>query len=452
MKLILVAAPLLFASCASTVLKQTATSHHLATTSSWWQDQPQPKLRTWWSSFHDSQLTRLVDLSLEKHPNIASAAAAVREAQAQRQVTQANLFPLLNYSVSSSSSRTWKSGNDTTNSSFSAGLSASWEADLFGKNHQQLLSSDAAVQAAKADFDSARASLAAETALAYLQLRAAESDFSLLQKSIESQEETTQLAQWREQAGTADSLAADQARSALESSRASLSTLQQSIEELRNRLNLLTGQRPGRLTFPEGKGIPSPSNSLAGSIPADTIRQRPDVRSAGYRWVQAIAQTRSANASQYPSLTLSGSLGLSSQGTSKIFDTQSIAGNIIAGLTGPIFDAGRIRSQIEVQNAAEEQAFSSYQLTLLTALSEVEDALIATRRISERIATVKSASNLAKSAADLAAQKYQAGVIDITQVLETQRNEISLQRDLINTQLDYASAHVELYRALGGGW
>ena len=176
------------------------------------------------------------------------------------------------------------------------------------------------------------------------------------------------------------------------------------------------------------------------------------MRSAGYRWVQAIAQTRSANASQYPSLTLSGSLGLSSQGTSKIFDTQSIAGNIIAGLTGPIFDAGRIRSQIEVQNAAEEQAFSSYQLTLLTALSEVEDALIATRRISERITTVKSASNLAKSAADLAAQKYQAGVSDITQVLETQRNEISLQRDLINTQLDYASAHVELYRALGGGW
>ena len=451
MKLILVAAPLLFASCASTVLKQTATSHHLATTSSWWQDQPQPKLRTWWSSFHDSQLTRLVDLSLEKHPNLASAAAAVRQAQAQRQLTQANLFPLLNYSTSGNSSRTWNSDNDGSNSSFSAGLSASWEADLFGQNKQQYLSADAALQASKADLDSARASLAAETALAYLQLRAAETDFALLQKSIKSQEETTELAVWREEAGTADSLAADQARSALKSSLASLSTLQQSIEQLRNRLNLLTGQAPGSLTFAKGTTIPTPSSKLAEKIPADTVRQRPDVRSAGYRWVQAIAQTRAANADQYPSLTLSGSLGLSSVGNSKFFDVQTITGNVIAGLTGPLFDAGRIRSQIAVQNAAEEQAFASYRLTLLTALSEVEDALIATRRIEERITTVKSASTFAKSAADLAAQKYEAGVIDITQVLETQRNEISLQRDLVSTQLDYASAHVELYRALGGG-
>ncbi|WP_411845056.1 efflux transporter outer membrane subunit [Roseibacillus persicicus] len=452
MKLLLVAAPLLLASCASVSLEETATSHQLATTSSWWSEQPQPNLRSWWSSFNDSQLTRLVNLSLQQHPSIDSAIAAVRGAQAQRQVTQASLFPSLDYSVSTSSNRTWSNGNDSTTPSFSTGLSASWEADLFGKNQQELLASDAAVQAAKADFASIRASLAAETALAYLQLRAAESDLSLLQDSIKSQEETTQLAQWREQAGTADSLAADQARSALESSQASLSTLRQSTEELRNRLNLLTGQPPGSLSFAPNGEIPTPSNSFAKSIPTDTIRQRPDVRSAGYRWVQAIALTRSANADQYPSLTLSGNLGLSSLGASKIFNAQSIAGNIIAGLTGPIFDAGRIRSQIAVQNAAEEQAFASYRLTLLTALSEVEDALIAARRTQERIVTVSSASKLAKSAADLASQKYEAGVIDITQVLETQRNEITLQRDLVSTRLDNATAYVELYRALGGGW
>lgn len=447
MKPFLAIVPLLFASCATSSLNRTSTSPELATT--WWKDQPHPSLTSWWSSFNDSRLTRLINLSLEKHPDIDSAAAAVREAQAQRRIANSSLFPSLDYSFSQSSSRT---GSNNSINSTSASLSASWEADLLGKNKQLLFASDASLHAAEANLDSARASLAAETAIAYLQLRAAESDLALVQDSIKSQEETSRIAQWREQAGTADSLESDQARSILESSRSTLSTVRQGIEELRNRLNLLTGHAPDSLNIPTGKDIPTPSQNLAKNIPADTVRQRPDIRAAGYRWLQAIAQTRSANAEKYPSLTLSGSLGTNALKASKLFDAQSVAGNVIAGLTGPIFDAGRIRSQIDAQNAVEEQAFATYRLSLLTGLSEVEDALIAIRRTSERTSTLSSATRLAQSAAELAAQKYEAGVIDITQVLETQRNEIALQRQLVSTRLDYASAHAELYRALGGGW
>ncbi|MDP0491078.1 MAG: efflux transporter outer membrane subunit [Verrucomicrobiota bacterium JB023] len=453
MKSILATLPLLLASCATLPLEQTSTSSQLAI--SWWetQNQPSPNLTDWWSSFGDPELSRLVRLALEQHPDLASAAAAVREAQASRNETRSDLFPALDYSASRSTDRSVAfNGKDTTSHSFSSGLNASWEADLFGKNHQLVLAGNAAILAAQADLNSARASLAAETALAYLQLRSAETDLALVQDSIKSQEETTQLAQWREQAGEADSLEAEQALSSLESSRASISSLQQTIEELRNQLNLLTGQPPRTLNVSAEKPLPIPSRNLAAQFPADTVRQRPDVRADGYRWVQAIAQTQSVTAEQYPSLTLSGSLGLNSQGLSKIFDPQSLVGDLVVGVTGPIFDAGRIRSRIAVQNAAEEQTYHDYRSTLLTALSEVEDALIAIRRTQERITTLETAVGHAQSAAQLAASSYEAGVIDITQVLETQRSEITLERDLASTRLDYASAHVELYRALGGGY
>ena len=420
----------------------------------WWDGpgQSSNQLVGWWNSFNDAELSRLIGLALKQSPDISSAIAAVREAQALRKASASSLFPSLDYSASRGISKVWKSDNGKSLQSFSAGLSTSWEADLFGKNQKQLLAADAGARAVEANLASARTSLAAETALAYLQLRAAESDFSLVQDSIRSQEETTQLAVWRRQAGQADALESDQAQSALASAQASLASLTQSIEQLKNRLTLLTGQAPRTLAISDGGAIPSPNDRLAKNIPTDTLRQRPDVRAAGYRWLQSIAQTEAVRAEQFPSLTLSGSLGVNSTGVTKVFNPESIAGNLVAGLVGPIFDAGRIRSRITAQNAVEEQAFHSYQKSLLTALSEVEDALIACRRSQEQIQSLVKASQFAQSAAKLAAEKYEAGVIDFSQVLETQRSEITLQRQLASSRLDYSSAHIALYRALGGGW
>jgi outer membrane protein TolC len=198
--------------------------------------------------------------------------------------------------------------------------------------------------------------------------------------------------------------------------------------------------------------VPVPQRRLAIGIPADTIRQRPDVRAAGYNWVAAIANTRSAEAEKLPSLRLSGSLGVDTLRSSKLFNPESAAAGIIAGISGPIFDAGRIRANIAAQGEAEEQALLSYETSILTALSEVEDALIACRKTEERMATLQRAASAAKDASRLANQRYRAGVIDIITVLDTQRSDLALEETLINVRADRAAAHVQLYKALGGGW
>ncbi len=413
---------------------------------------PDRDLSTWWSSFGDPQMTRLIREALAGNRDVASAVARVRQAQAQRDAQKASLFPSLGYDGSRSSGTGWiDDGGRSSFTSYSAGLSASWEADFFGKNRQSVLAASAEAEAAKENLYSAQASLASEVALAYLDLRAAEERLEIVKRSLTSREETTQLASWRAQAGEIDQLELRQSESSLESARSQIASQEQNIAQTKNRLALLCGRTPGGISTGSGD-VPSPAYRLAVGIPADTIRQRPDVRAAGYNWVAAIARTKSAQAEQLPSLRLSGSLGVDTLRSSKLFNPESIAAGVVAGISGPIFDAGRIRANITAQGAAEEQALLSYESSILTALSEVEDALIACRRTAERLASLEKAAFAAKEASKLANQKYRAGVIDITTVLDTQRSDLALEETVAAVKADRAAAHIQLYKALGGGW
>ncbi len=413
---------------------------------------PDDDLATWWSSFGDPQMTRLIREALAGNRDLASAVARVRQAQAQRDAQKASLFPSLGYDGSRSSGRSWiDGGEDRSFTSYSAGLGASWEADFFGGNRQSVLAASADAEAVKENLHSARAALAAEVALAYLDLRAAEERLRIVNRTLVTREETTQLASWRAQAGEIDQLELRQAESSLESARSQLASQEQNIARTRNRLALLCGRVPGGIRTGSGD-VPSPAYRLAVGIPADTIRQRPDVRAAGYNWVAAIARTKSAEADQLPSLRLSGSLGVDTLSSSKLFNPETLAAGLVAGISGPIFDAGRIRANITAQGAAEEQALLSYESSILTALSEVEDSLIACRRSAERLASLEKAAFAAKEASKLANQKYRAGVIDITTVLDTQRSDLALEESVTAVQADRAAAHVQLYKALGGGW
>ncbi len=413
---------------------------------------PQGDLSRWWNQFGDARLTRLIGEALAGNRDLASAVSRVREARARKDAQRASLFPALDYSGSRNTSAGFDDWTRTgSGTAYSAGLGASWELDFFGKNRQSVIASSADAEAARENLYTAQASLASETALAYLDLRALEARLEVTRESIKTREETTQLASWRFQAGEIDTLELRQAESSLESARSSLSSLEQSIAQARNRLALLCGRNPGDLSLGGGV-VPVPQRRLAIGIPADAIRQRPDVRAAGYNWVASIARKRSAEAERLPSLRLSGSLGVDTLRSSKLFNPESAASGVIAGISGPIFDAGRIRANIEAQDAAEEQALLAYESTVLTALSEVEDALIACRKTEERLATLGRAASAAKDASRLANQKYRAGVIDIITVLDTQRSELALEETLINVRADRAAAHVQLYKALGGGW
>jgi outer membrane protein, multidrug efflux system len=416
---------------------------------------PSRDLSRWWGRFNDPTLNRVISIALESSPDMKSAIARVREARANRDAAYSGLFPTLTGGASANSRRNRNDGSGTTSSnSYSAGLDASWEVDLFGRNRSAVDTASANLGAAGENLNSVHAALAAEVATVYTSLRTNEARLAVLKSNIKTREETAQLAGWRLKAGEADTLESTQAESSLETARASLPSLQQAISQGKNALALLAGRAPGGLdsTLSTSRGIPMPPTSLAIGIPADVLRQRPDVRLAGYQVMAAASATRTVEATRYPSLNLSGSLGLDTTSSSKLFDPESAAASIAGGITSPIFDAGRIRANIAAASASEEQTIENYRKIVLTALSETEDALIACRRSAERLATLEKATALARESDEVARQRYEAGEIDFLDVLDSQRTLLGLEDNLLSTRTDRTTAYIRLYQALGGGW
>lgn len=417
---------------------------------------PQRDLSRWWGRFGDPVLVKIISSALQNSPDMASASARIRESQAQRNSATASLFPSLTGSASTNTGTSRSNSvRQDTQTTYSAGLNASWELDLFGKNRAAVAAAAAQVSATEENFHSVQASLASEIAIAYTNLRVDEEALDVLQRTIKSREETYQLADWRTKAGEADTLESDQALSSLEQARAGVPSLEQSIGQARNLINRLAGQNPGSFDGLLGtrKGrFPVPSRDLAVGIPNDTIRQRPDVRLAGYQLLAAAANTKAANAARFPSLNLGGSLGLNTLASHKLFNPETLTAGFVTGLTSPIFDAGRIHANIDASNAAEEQAYQTYRSSVLTALSEVEDSLIACRRTAERLEILEKATAAAREADQIARQRYQTGEIDFLSVLDTQRSLLGLESSLFSVRADRTIAYIQLYKALGGGW
>lgn len=409
-------------------------------------------LSRWWGRFNDPTLTRLIGMGLKNSPDVASAAARIRESRARRNASAATLFPALDGSTSAGSSI---SKNRDSENSYTAGLDASWEVDLFGKRRSQVEIAAAQLSVSEENFHSVQAALASEIAIAYTNLRVDEASLVVVRRTVLAREETSKLANWRTQAGEADSLESSQALSSLEQARTAIPALEQTTAQTRNLLAKLVGQAPGALDGmleAGNKGIPNPPRTLAVGIPADTLRQRPDVRIAGYQLLAAAASTRAAEAEKFPTLRLSGTLGMNTLSSGKLFNPEAASAGIIAGLAGPIFDAGRIRANIDAENAVQQQALENYRASVLTALSEVENSLIACRRTTEQLEILERATTAAREAATLAQQRYEAGVTDILTVLDSQRSLLGLEDRLFNLRASRNIAYIQLYKSLGGGW
>lgn len=416
---------------------------------------PSEDLHRWWSRFDDPVLNRLIAAALQDSPDIRAATARIRESRARRDAEFSGLFPVLDGGLSSNSRSTDSDPDGRTSAtSYSASLDASWQVDLFGRRRSAVQAAAANLGAEEENLNSVHAALAAEIASGYTSLRANEARLVVLKQNVTTREQTAQLATWRQQAGEADSLESTQAQSSLESARAGIPSLEQAIAQGRNQIALLSGREPGALDrmLARGNGIPHPRGSLAIGIPTDTLRQRPDVRVAGYQVLAASAKTREAEAARYPSLNLTGSLGIDMDDAARFLNPESSAANLAVNLLSPIFDAGRIRANIEAADAAEEQAIDAYRSAVLTALAETENALIACRRSTERLASLEKATRLARDADQLARQRYEAGEIDFLEVLDSQRTLLNLEDNLITTRTDRTTAYIRLYQALGGGW
>ena len=407
-------------------------------------------LSRWWQRFGDAQMTLLIEQALQANPSVQSAQSSLRQARAQLDVQEAARIP--SASAGFDRGRSWEGGDNGSNS-YAARVSASWEPDLWGRQANAVKAGEANVQAAVATLEGTHVSLAAEVALNYIELRSLQNRLQIAQDNLGIQRENQQITEWRVQAGLATSLDAEQARSSTAQTAAQIPSLQSSLAQTRHALAILTGQAPSALdaALLAAKPLPTAPDTLAMTLPADTLRQRPDVRVQEQKVIAAVANLSSQERANFPTLRLSGSLGLNAL-TLGALSGATVAQSIAAALSAPLFDAGANRAQIRVQQASVEQARISYRSTVLTALQEVEDALVQLQGDQDRLVQLKIAEEAARYAQLLANQRYSSGLVDFQTVLDTQRTLLSSQDSVATAQASISTDYVRLYKALGGGW
>lgn len=406
-----------------------------------------PVQAAWWQKFNDPLMTALIQESWQANSDLASAQASVKSARAQGVIAGASLFP----SLSSSGSARTANGSGT---SLSAGMDASWELDVFGANRLANTAAQNDVKAAEASYEDAKATLAAEVASAYVNLRLAQARLGVAQQNSKSRKETVNLTNLRQQAGLTSGLEVEQSKLSLGQTQAQIPALEGAVSRSKYALAVLTGKTPEALDqrLKVAKPIPNATGRLKADIPANALRQRPDIRAAEYRVTAASARVGEAQANLYPSFKLGGSLSLAGKNLGDLLDINSLARSLLASISAPLFDGGRLKQQVVVRDAAYEQAVAAYQKTVLSALQDVANNFSTLAALQKQQPILAQNLKLARSAENLARLSYNAGTADFQNVLDAQRSVLSAQESLLSAQADYSLALISLYKAVGGAW
>jgi len=292
----------------------------------------------------------------------------------------------------------------------------------------------------------------AEVALDYVNARSAQERLAIARSNLATEEETLQLVGWRVKAGLVSSLDLAQAKAQREQTAATIPALETSFAQSVNAVAILTGRAPGSVTawFDPPRPVPVADRALGADIPATMLAQRPDVRAAERTLAAATARIGVAKAQLYPVLQLTGTLA--GNGTTVGDISRFATGTLLAAVTAPIFDGGAIRAQIENARGGADLALAQYRSAVLTALSDVENALISLANSRRQVVTLTAAANDSHDALIFAQSQYRAGLIDFQSLLDTQRTLLSSQDSLAQARADRATGLIQLYKALGGGW
>lgn len=415
--------------------------------------QAQEDLTRWWGKFNDPLLTQLVEQGRTANLDVAQAIARLRQARESLVQSRASLLPSLTGSAGYSRNVTVAGQNlSGQNDSFSIGADASYQVDLFGGMRRGVEASGAAYQASGFDYASVLISIEGEIARNYVLARLAQQQLANARDSLAIQDDNLQIAGWRVQAGLVSSVDAEQARAARAQTAATVPTIEASYNSFVSRLGVLTGQAPGALKaqMQVVQPIPAGPASVATGIPAETLRQRPDVRSAERSLAAATVRIGVAEAQLYPALSIGGSLNSGGGALGTLFDT--IAGRLFAGIAQTIFDGGRLHSQVRANEAAADGAFAAYKQTVLAGLEDVENAVVALQAAQERAKQFAIAYDAANNSAILARLQYRSGLTDFTTLNQAESALLSARNGMSQAKSDQATALIQLYLALGGGW
>jgi len=422
-------------------------------------------LSAWWRQFDDPMLTDLIAQATASNLQIAQSVA--RLAQARESLVQArgDLLPTLSGSAGATRNFTHggsssldvggtivTTGGNSGSTQLSLGLDASWQLDIFGGLTRGVQAARADEAATRFDLEGVRTSIAGEVATNYIDARLAQTRLEIARSTLRTQDDNLQIAGWRVQAGLVSGLDAEQARAQRAQTAASIPSLETSYLQAVNRLGVLTGQAPGalRAQMEKTQPIPHGPDAIAIGIPADTLRNRPDVRSAERQLASATARIGVAKAALFPALSISGNIDTNAATVGKLGDL--LTGSLFAGLTQAIFDAGKRSSQVRSAQAGADLALANYRQTVLSGLEDVENAVQSLQAAKARQAELTIALDAANNAAIYSRSQYRSGLIDFLTLLQSEQSLLSARDQLAAAQADQALALVQLYLALGGGW
>lgn len=412
-------------------------------------------LSRWWAALNDPLLTSLEERAVKGNLDLKKAEATIRQVRAQREYARLGLLPTATGGASimgsHSGSGLGAGGNAQTSS---VSLDASWEPDFFGKLRGTVNAYDADLGAARESLRDVLVSLTAEVALNYTSARSYQAQIAVTEANLKSFEQTYEVTLAQYQSGLATELDAAQARMNVQSTRASLPDLETNLQTAINHIAVLLGERPGAVNaeLAEVKPVPAAPVEVAVGVPADLLRRRPDIRNAERQVAAQSARVGVTRAELYPSFTISGTLGLTSTTISKLFTTDAFLSSITGAVQHTLFDRRKIRENIKIQDAVLDQDVTAYESAVLTAMEDVENALVAFAKEQVRRQSLTEASAAATQASTLANDLYASGLKDFLNVLDTQRSALTLQNQLAQSDATITADLIRLYKALGGGW
>ena len=443
-----------------------------ATPAEWPTRQPAPfvapaettqDLERWWTVFEDTTLNRLIRDARIANLQLAQAVARVRQSRARLAFARSQRWPILQIGATGGGSKLpdggalsdiAPEGGFEANALWSVGVDAAWEVDLFGRVSRSIEAAGASYRASIEDYRYLLVTLLAEVALIYVDVRTFQRRIAVARENVERQRGSLALTRDRFQSGLSSELDVAQAEANLADTEAQIPPLEAAVALGIDRLAVLMGAEPGDMDrqLLAAAPIPRAEDTVAVGLPADLVRQRPDIRAAERELAAQTARVGVAEAELYPQLAIEGRFGFFARDLGDLFDSGNEAWEIKVPLAWTALDGGARRSRIQFEDAGVQRSAASYRETVLLALAEVRDALVSLARERDRSARLASAVQAYERAVGLVQVQYDTGLTDFQNVLDMQRSLFQLESALAASEGRVAADLVNVYKSLGGGW
>ena len=408
----------------------------------------------WWELFQDQQLQLLIRTALEENKDLGIALSRVEEARLTVTAVRADQFPFLNlggFFGREKQSRELFPGADA-HDRFRVGAELTYQVDLWGQYSRATEAARAELLATESAYRTVTISLVSEVANVYLLLRDLDQRLQISVRTLETRQDSLKIIQARFDKGTVPELDVYQAQIEVAVAETAIASFQRQIVQTENALRILLGRNPGPVKRGDelvGQRFP---RAVPAGLPSELLQRRPDVVQAEANLMAATATVGVAEALRYPSISLTGAFGAESTDLSDLNSGDAETWGFGANILAPIFNSGQLKAQAEAARERAKQALLAYEGTLQQSFREVEDALVAVRTYNVENDAQTRSGNAARNAARLSRARYDGGVVDYLEVLDTERTLFDAELAQSETLQLYYNAIVRLYGALGGGW